>query len=270
MTSTAFQREHLRQQMLLRSLWNDSSASGLQGWLSQQRPDGQARPNERAWQAYVANAHANAERALAACFPTVQQLLGEESFAAMARAYWHQNPPQRGDMAWLGEGLPVFIGHSAQLSSEPYLADVAQLEWALNRCEAAEDVPVDVTSLALLAAHDPQVLRLQLAKGTALVSSNHPIVSIWQSHREPTDAVDPFAAVREAFAQGRGEHALVWRQAWRARVQAVDLPTQRFLKALLSGLSLARALEAAEPCWDFESWLHAAVPSGLFSRMTLS
>ncbi|MFM8900889.1 MAG: putative DNA-binding domain-containing protein [Burkholderiales bacterium] len=270
MTSASFQREHLRQQMLLRSLWKDNSASSLQGWLAQQRPDGGRRPNQRAWQAYVASAHANAERALAACFPTVQQLLGEESFAAMARDYWHHSPPQRGDMAWLGEGLPAFISRNPQLSSEPYLADVAHLEWALNRCEAAEDAPPDVTTLALLAEHDAQALRLSLAPGAAVISSTHPIVSIWQAHHEPADANDPFAAVRAAFALELGEHALVWRQEWRARVRAVDLPTARFLKALLDGQSLACALEVAGYDWDFEAWLHAAVPSGLFGRITFN
>lgn len=270
MTSASLQREHLRQQMLLRSLWKDNSASSLQGWLAQQRADGRPRPNDRAWQAYVAGAHANAERALAGCFPTVQQLLGDESFAAMARDYWHRHPPLRGDMAWLGEGLPSFISQSPQLSSEPYLADVAQLEWALNRCEAAADAPPEVTTLALLVDHDPQALRLQLAPGAVLISSTHPIVTIWQAHHEPADANDPFAAVREAFAQQQGEHALVWRQEWRARVQAVDAPTMHFLQALLNGQSLAPALEAAGPGWDFEAWLHAALPSGLFGRITFN
>ena len=270
MTSEALQREQLRQQMLLRSLWSGRSPSGLQGWLAQQRADGRARPNQRGWQAYVANAHAGAERALASCFPTVQQLMGEESFAAMARAYWHDCPPERGDLAWLGKDVPGFIGRSQQLSSEPYLADVAHLEWALNRCEAAEDGAPDVTSLALLADHDPQGLRLQLAPGAVIVSSDHPIVSIWQAHHEPTDAGDPFAAVREAFAKGQGEQALVWRQEWRARVQAIDAPTSLFLKNLLNDQSLATALQAAGTEWAFEAWLHAALPNGLFGRIFLS
>ena len=270
MTSDTLQREQLRQQMLLRSFWTGRSPSGLQGWLSQQRADGQVRPNQRGWQAYVANAHASAERALASCFPTVQQLMGEESFAALARAYWHDSPPGRGDLAWLGEGLPAFISRSQQLASEPYLADVARLEWTLNRCEAAEDESPDVTSLALLSEHDTRVLYLKLAPGAAVVSSAYPIVSIWQAHHEPADPQDPFAIVREAFACEVGEHALVWRQAWRARMQAVDPSTLNFLKASMDAQSLASALERAGPGWDFEAWLHAALPSGLFGRITLS
>ncbi|XVJ70010.1 MAG: hypothetical protein HEQ39_10380 [Rhizobacter sp.] len=267
MTSHALQREQLRQQMLLRSLWTGSSASGLQGWLAQQRPDGQARPNQRGWMAYVANAHASAERALANCFPTVQQLMGEESFAAMARAYWHDSPPQRGDLAWLGEGLTHFIGRSIQLAAEPYLADIAQLEWALNRCEAAADGQADPTTLALLGEQDPQHLRLQLAPGTALIASSHPIVSIWLAHHQPLDPQDPFAAVRKAFELGEGEHAVVWRQGWRGRVQVVDSDTAVFLSALLCGQPLGQALNAVGPDWRFDAWLEVAVSEGVLSRI---
>ena len=267
MTSQSLQREQLRQQMLLRSLWTGSSPSGLQGWLAQQRADGQARPNQRGWLAYVANAHASAERALASCFPTVQQLMGEESFAAMARAYWHDSPPQRGDLAWLGEGLADFIGRSTQLAAEPYLADVARLEWVLNRCEAAADVQADLTTLALLADQDPQRLHLQLAPGTALIASNHPIVSIWLAHHQPLDPQNPFAAVREAFELGLGEHALVWRQGWRARVQAVDSETAAFIGAVLGGRSLGQALNAVGTDWRFDAWLEGAVSQGMLSRI---
>jgi Putative DNA-binding domain len=232
-----------------------------------QHANGQARPIQRGWLAYVANAHASAERALASCFPTVQQLMGDESFAAMARAYWHDSPPQRGDLAWLGEGLADFITRSQQLAAEPYLADVAKLEWALNRCEAAADMAADLTTLALLAELDPQLLHLQLAPGAALIASHHPVVSIWLAHHQPLDPQNPFAAVREAFALGLGEHALVWRQGWRARVQAVDITTAAFLRAVLCGQSLGQALDTAGPDWRFDAWLQVAVPHGMLSRI---
>jgi hypothetical protein len=270
MMSDALQREQLRQQMLLRSLWTGSSPSGLQGWLAQDQARGKSLPNQRGWQAYVANAHASAERALASYFPTLQQLLGEESFAAMARAYWHDCPPQRGDLAWLGERLADFIQSSQQLASEPYLADVARLEWALNRCETAADAESDLTTLVLLSESDPQVLYLQLAPGTALVSSSHPIVSIWQAHHQPLDPQNPFTAVREAFAKGTGEHAVVWREGWRARIQAVDATTAAFMGAVLSGASLAHALAAAGERWRLDAWLQLAVSQSMLNRVVIA
>jgi hypothetical protein len=273
--SDSRKREHLRQQLLLRSLWNDTAPTALQGWLSPPpQPAAAARQSPaaatlRGWQAYVANAHAGAERALAAAFPTVQRLMGEASFAAMARAFWHAHPPVRGDLAWLGEGLPAFIAASDQLATEPYLADSARLDWAVNRCEAAADAPADLASLQLLAEAEPAHLRLFFPPGTLLLRSPHPIVSIWQGHHEPLDPQDPFAPVRAAFASGQGERALVWRDGWRARVQALDEPTAAFAaSALLPSGSLATALDAAGPHWSFEAWLVDAVGKKLVSHLS--
>ena len=67
-------REALRQQMLLRALLGDARPGVVAGWLR----DG---PRvDAGLAAYRANAGALAERALAAAYPTVQQLLGEVSF----------------------------------------------------------------------------------------------------------------------------------------------------------------------------------------------
>ena len=105
--------------------------------------------------AYRGNASAIAERALASAFPTVQQLLGDESFALLARALWHHAPPQRGDLACWGDALPGWIERDAQLADEPYLADVARVDWAVHTIEQAADVEPPAAGLALLAEHDP-------------------------------------------------------------------------------------------------------------------
>src|SRR5690242_17624053 len=141
MNEAELQRERERQQALLSSLLTRDER-GLQGWLSHA-----AARTQRGMQAYQANAGASAERALAASFPTVQALMGEESFAAMARAFWHANPPLRGDLAWFGEALPAFIADSEQLADVPYLSDVARLDWLLALAERAADAKTDPTTL---------------------------------------------------------------------------------------------------------------------------
>ena len=102
--------EALRQQMLVRALLREAEPASLHGWL---RDDGPG--IARGLEAHASHAGAAAERALSASFPTLRALLGEASFAALSRAYWHARPPARGDLFWLGEGLPGFVGASAQL-----------------------------------------------------------------------------------------------------------------------------------------------------------
>ena len=147
MTSIARQREALRQQQLLRALWRCGNAPALNLWLRES--------SERAGHAlaaYRGNAAAIAECALAAAYPTVQQLLGDESFAQLARALWHHAPPQCGDLACWGDALPGWIEGDAQLAGEPYLADVARVDWAVHAIEQAADTVPAIVGLERLAA----------------------------------------------------------------------------------------------------------------------
>jgi hypothetical protein len=256
----ALQKEARRQQMLLRALWRDARPAVVGGWLR----DG-AR-FERGLEAYRANAFALAERALGAAFPTVQQLLGEESFGALARAFWHARPPERGDVGEWGEGLADFIDADGQLADTPYVADVARLEWALHAVERAADVDAAPSGVEKLADGDPAALRLLLRPGCALVVSRHPIVTILRAHRSA--AADRFAPVRTAFAEGRAENAFVARRGWQADVSAIGDAEARFARALLAGDTLAVALDAGGAGFAFEPWLIGALQSGAIVGVT--
>lgn len=206
--------------------------------------------------AYRANAAAAAQRALAAACPTVQQLLGDEAFAAVAWRLWQAAPPVQGDLAQWGGGLPGWLAQDAALADEPYLADVARVDLAVHRAEMAADAVLDPARLARLAYVDPAQLHLRLAPGAWLWRSAHPVAAIWRAHRHADP--DRFAPVRAAFAAGQGELAFVWRQGWRGQVAALTVDEAAFTQAVLAGGSLADALEAS-PALDFETWLLQAL-----------
>lgn len=257
---TAAEREALRQQMLLRALLGDARPGVVAGWLH--APTG-GPGVERGLAAYRANAGALAERALAAAYPTLQQLLGEDSFARLARHFWQRQPPQAGDIALWGEALAAFVADAPTLADEPYLPDVARLEWAVHRAATAADAGPP-QGLPLLATQAPDGLWPSLAPGTALVVSAHPVVAIWQAHRARRHGTDDdgFAAVRKAFAAGGGETALVVRQGWQPVVRALAPAEARFTAALLAGKHLAGALHEAGAVFDFEAWLLAVLQQG--------
>ncbi|HEU5296960.1 MAG TPA: DNA-binding domain-containing protein [Burkholderiaceae bacterium] len=250
--SVAAQREALRQQQLLRTLWRRGADSALHGWLRETS----ARA-EQGLAAYRGNAAAIVERALAAAFPTVQQLVGEDSFAQLALAFWHRHQPRCGDLARYGDALPAWITDDRQLASEPYLADVARVDWAVHTIEHAADVVAPPAGLPLLAEREPSQLTLRLRPALALVASRFPVVTIWQAHRRQ-DA-DRFAPVRQALAEQRAETALIARPQWQAVVSAIDPACARFMNALVDGADVARALDAAGAPFRFEPWLHDAV-----------
>lgn len=262
-TDTAHRREALRQQLLLRVLWRDVDSGVLQG---QARPVG-THGLKAGVAAYRGNAGAVAARALAATFPTLAELVGDDTTAALARDFWQHHPPTRGDLAEWGDALPGFVAASAQLTDEPYLADVARLEWQVHTASRAADAPDGGPDLQALAGADPARLRLRLASGTALVHSRWPVATIWLAHRQPADDPMRFAAVRAAFASGQGETALVWRDGPQVRVAAVPAPDATFVQALLDPVSLADALDAAGPSFAFDRWLADALASGLLAAI---
>lgn len=214
---------------------------------------------ERGLAAYRANASALAERALAASCPTVQAMLGEDDFAALARAFWHDHPPQRGDLGEWGSELPGWIAAQPGLAEWPWLADSAWLDLALHSCERAADALPELASLALLGESDPADIELQLMPGMALHVSRFPIATIHAAHR--SDAPEAFAPVRAALAAGQGEAVCVSREGWRAVVHGLAPGEAAFMESVQRQASLASALEAAGEGFDFGAWLQRAITS---------
>lgn len=249
--------EAQRQQALIAALWGAGELQGLAH---------SAKRNQRGLQAYQAHAGAASERALAASFPTVQALMGEESFAALARVFWRRHAPTRGDLTTYGEGLSAFIADSDQLRDVPYLADSARLDWQVAAAERAADASLDTASLQLLTELQPSQLRLLLMPGTALVSSSYPIVSVWAAHRPGEGAGERREQARQALADGVAETALVWRSGWRAQVQTLSPDSARWMRSLVCGDALAAALAEAGEGFVFETWLLQALQSAWLWR----
>jgi hypothetical protein len=261
MRPDSFQQE---QQALLQLVLGAADGAGLARWLSA-GDAAQARRAQRGLQAYRANGQALAERALAAAYPVLVQLVGEENFAALARHFWAKHPPLGGDMACWGNLLGGFIRASAQLADDPYLADVAHLEWRMHLAGSAADVPPDPASFARLATEDPARITLTLGAGVALLASPYPVASIVTAHLTGSPSLQQAG---QRLAESRAEHVLVWRQGLRPRVRVSTGTEHRLLEALMAGRPLLDALEAAEDApdaepFDFNAWLGEAVQTGL-------
>lgn len=217
--------------------------------------------------AYRANAEMMAERALQAAYPTVAAMVGEEDFAALARALWRASPPQRGDLAQWGLDLPEFIEAQRDLDPWPYLAACARLDAALRRCEAAADAVPEPGTLALLAEHDADVLRLRLLPCVQLIDSRWPIATLYAAHHR--DGAVDLDAAREALAGRRAEAVVVARHGWHARVSEVDASFFAWMQALHDGLPLSVALASAGDAFAFDDWLVTALQQAWLHRCEL-
>ena len=75
--------------------------------------------------------------ALAATFPTVRAVVGEDFFRRLAHAFVAATLPVQPVLAEYGAGLPDFLGAYPSAAALPYLADIARLDEALNDGETA-------------------------------------------------------------------------------------------------------------------------------------
>lgn len=222
--------------------------------------DVQAGQWQRGLAAYRSNGHELAQRALAAAYPAVAQLLGDDNFGALARSLWTAHPPARGDVAqWGGELAAHVEGLPGLIVEEPFMADVARVEWLLHRAASAADTALDAASLQLLTTRDPSAFTLVLCPGASCVASAWPVASIVNAHVAGEPSLDEAG---RRLRDGRAETALVWRQGLKPQVRLAGPGEADFISALQEKRSLADSLEAA-PALDFGQWLAPAVQSGL-------
>ncbi len=107
---------------------------------------------QRGLQAYRSNAAIMAQNVLKSAYPQTARLMGDEQFDGLAVHLWRTQPPERGDLAQWGEALADFLRSIPELvAHEPYLPDVANLEWALQAGKtAADSVSNDPVPLAVI------------------------------------------------------------------------------------------------------------------------
>ncbi len=188
--------------------------------------------------------------ALAATFPTVQALVGEGFFLALAQGFVAQALPTRPMLAEYGADFPAFVAAHEPARGLPYLADIARLDWALNVAfHSPEGQRLAAGDLAGIAADRLPLLSLALPKGASLIRSHYPIDRIWNAAQPGggADTVDLDA--------GRAD-LLVLRRADDAAFIVLNEGEAAFLAALAEGRSLEIAAEqaaSAEPAFHLST-----------------
>jgi len=186
--------------------------------------------------------------ALAANFPVVSELVGEDFFAQLARAFLRGHPPSSPCLFEYGEAFPDFIASDPAAAELPYLPDVARLEWAWNEAFHAHNTPaLTASALGTVAPEDYPHLVFAPHPALRMVSSPYPIYTIWALHQPDAD---PDATVD--LAQG-GETVMVTRPETNAQVCVTSTGAAIFTDRLRAGENLADAFAMAaemDPAFD--------------------
>lgn len=195
---------------------------------------------------YRNNVVAGLINALRARFPTIEKIVGEEFFAAMARIFVLQHPPRSPLIMQYGDDFGDFVAAFAPAAELPYLADVARLEAARTRAYHAMDAqPILLSVLQAIPCEALAAAGVTLHPSLQVVRSRHPIVTIWAMNNGEAE----LGPIDEDLA----EDALVVRPRSDVTVRKLAPGGAAFLLTLAAGLPLAAAVErAALDHFDFD------------------
>ncbi|MBC6404976.1 MAG: putative DNA-binding domain-containing protein [Rhodospirillales bacterium] len=197
---------------------------------------------------------------LEAAFPVTAAMAGRENFRVAARRFVCSAPPCEARLLAYGAEFPAWLAAFGPARAQPWLAEMARLEWARNEALFAEDAdPLPPERLTLLLPERIPGLRLEPHPSARLVCSDYSLQRLWESGG--AGEID-----------SGGEHILVLRPAFEVLQIRLSAGNAALLAALFSAASLASAAEAAlalEPGFDLQAALFEHLRLGSFRNFRL-
>lgn len=194
------------------------------------------RASESRFGVYRNNVIAGLTRALAARYPVVQRLLGDDAFAAVARLYIAAEPPRSPVLLEYGETFPAFLRRTGAAASADYVADIAALEAAWAHAYHAADA--ESVARERLTNLPPEMLaqtRFSLHPSAAWITSRFPIVSVWHANSMLAEVI---------LDRWRPEAALIVRPDTEVRVHLLPHGGAEFFDAIAAGRTVGEAVTA--------------------------
>ncbi len=184
-------------------------------------------------------------KALRLSYPAVHRLVGDDFFAGAAALFVAQHPPRAAYLDEYGADFPQFLSGFEPAASLKYLADVARLEWAVNRAIHALDMePLDLARLEALAPEDQARVSFVPHSSIGLLCADYPVDAIWRGVLSRDDA-----ALAAVDLTSGPVCLLVERRATGVEVSRLDVAAWRFTHALCEGRPLVDVFAEGHEVW---------------------
>jgi hypothetical protein len=176
--------------------------------------------------------------ALRLSYPAVQRLVGAEFFEGAVRQFVPQHAPGSACLNEYGAEFAEFLAQFPPASTLPYIADVARLEWAVNRALHAPDIPaLDVLRFKSLSESELATVRFAPHPSLSLLPLKFPADAIWRA------VLDQDAKAMAAIDLNSGSVFLqVQREPGGVQVRRMSLSAWQFTAALVCGKPLFEAI----------------------------
>lgn len=204
-------------------------------------------------------------RALRLSYPAVDRLVGAAFFDGAARTFVDGHPPRSSYLDEFGGDFADFLGHFPPAASVPYLADVARLEWAVNRAVHAPDAPaLAIASLDVVEPADHERICFRPHPSVSLIGTQFPADVIWRAVLDNNDA-----ALAAIDLSGEPAWLIVQRGESGVQVARLDQGVWKLAHALFSGYPLGTALATA-PDIDATTALADLLVRGCFAGFSVA
>jgi hypothetical protein len=168
--------------------------------------------------------------ALQANYPALAQLLGEEDFAALGRAYVRANESRFTSIRYYGDGLPEFLANQPEYAAAPVLAELARWEWSMTEVfDAADAEPLDIAALAQIEPHRWAELRFAFHPSVRRLALHWNVPQIWKSITDVAER--PRDERPQASVQREATPWVMWRQVLTTRYRSLDVAEASALDA---------------------------------------
>ncbi|KRA68507.1 hypothetical protein ASD89_16875 [Caulobacter sp. Root656] len=234
------------------------TAAPIAGWL----PAGELEPAGLA--VYRNTIAKGCVDALAANFPTVASLVGDDWFRAAAALFAREHPPASAALLAYGEAFPDWLARFPPAGDLPYLPAMAQLDrmWT-TALFAPEAQPLAAEAFALA----PDILaaaRPRLHPSLTFTWFDSGLPGLWLAAREPAPGEMTLAEDPQGVLVVRPEDIV--------RSRRLDAAGFAFLAAARDGAGLGEAITAAaqaDPAADLAALFAALIADGVFSGLDL-
>jgi hypothetical protein len=174
---------------------------------------------------------------LEAHYPALLTLIGAEAFTSLACAYVQAHDSSYPSIRFYGGALGDFLARSPDHASQPWLAELARFEWAMNAVfDAADAAPIGVQALGEIAPEEWAQLGFDLHPSVCRLDLLWNAPALW---RALTDA-HPHPA---PAAQAQPVAWLLWRQDLQILFRPLAALEAEALDAVRQGLSFGGVCE---------------------------
>jgi hypothetical protein len=192
---------------------------------------------ERRLAVYRNNAREGFLSTLAAGFPILARLGGEDWFRQTGCAYMCAHPSRSGNLHHVGERFAGFLRDRFENTEFRYFADVAELEWTYQEVLiAAEEPALAIDALRSVAPEQYETLAFAVRSAARLVASVFPILEIWKANQLESPAL-----VRLAAGPSR---VLVIRRDDHVELRELSVAEAALIRAFARGETFASAAES--------------------------